>query len=184
MNLVVNPRKNSILAHAPPDKMAIIEQAVKAIDVPSGQSDSLLTNPTRMQVYRLHAIDPEPLVKTLEEVGELSPNTRLEVDKRNRVIIAYATLADHVIIRQLVERLDGSGRRFEVVPLRRLAADYVAGTIEFMMGAPPQDQGTGPGIAVFRLFFVSLGSPRRISPDGQVPRGRRRGEQPPAALGQ
>jgi type II secretory pathway component GspD/PulD (secretin) len=133
INLVVNTRKNSILAHAPPDKMAIIEQAVRMIDMPSNDRNSLLTNPTRMQVYRLHALDPEPLVKTLQEIGELEPATRLEVDQKNKVIIAYASLADHVVIRQLVDRLDGSGRRFEVIPLRRLAADYVAGTIEFMM---------------------------------------------------
>ena len=140
VNLIVNPRKNSILANAPPDKMAIIEQAIKTLDVQSDRADSLLTNPTRMQVYRLHAIDPDALVRTLQEVGELSPSTRLEVDAKNKALIAYASLADHVVIRQLVERLDGSGRRFEVVTLRRLAADYVAGTIDFMMNGKKQDE--------------------------------------------
>lgn len=139
INLVINPRKNSILANAPPDKMAIIEQAIKTLDVQSDRVDSLLTNPTRMQVYRLHAIDPDALVRTLQDVGELSPSTRLEVDAKNKALIAYASLADHVVIRQLVERLDGSGRRFEVVTLRRLAADYVAGTIDFMMNGKKQD---------------------------------------------
>lgn len=142
VNLVVNPRKNSILAHAPPDKMAIIEQAIKAIDVPTDQFDSLLINSARMQVYRLHNIDPTPLVKTLLDVGDLSPTARLEVDSRNNAVIAYATLADHVVIRQLVDRLDGSGRKFDVIPLRRLAADYVAGTIEFMMGSPKKEPET------------------------------------------
>ncbi|KKN53901.1 hypothetical protein LCGC14_0597560, partial [marine sediment metagenome] len=49
------------------------------------------------------AIDPEPLVKTLEDIGDLDMRTRLEVDKQNNTIIAYATLADHVTIRALVE---------------------------------------------------------------------------------
>jgi type II secretory pathway component GspD/PulD (secretin) len=141
VQLVVNPRKNSILAKAPPDQMVIIEQAVKSIDVPSDRFDSLIANPGRMQIYRLHGIDPEPIAKTLEEIGELDPTTRLEVDERNNAIIAFASLADHVIIRQLVERLDGSGRKFEVVQLRRLAADYVAGTIEFMMGSKEEESG-------------------------------------------
>ena len=144
MNLVVNPRKNSILAHAPPDKMAVIEQAIKAIDVPTGRSDSLLINVARMQVYRLHNIDPTPLVKTLLEIGDLSPTARLEIDTKNNAVIAYASLADHVIIRQLVDRLDGSGRKFEVIPLRRLAADYVAGTIDFMMGSSPKKEPETP----------------------------------------
>jgi hypothetical protein len=134
IHLVVNPRENSILAHAPPDKMAIVEQAVRTLDVPSSRGRSLVQSIQRMQIYRLASLEPEPLVKVLDEIGNLDPLTRLEVDKKNRSIIAYATLADHLTIRQLVEKLDGSDRQFEVIRLRRLEADYVAGTIEFMMG--------------------------------------------------
>jgi type II secretory pathway component GspD/PulD (secretin) len=134
LSLIVNSRSNSILATAPPDKMAIIEEAVKMLDVPNARSESLLANMTRLQVYRLSGIDPDPLVKTLEELGDLSPETRLEVDTKNRAIIAYATLADHVTIRTMVEKLDGSARSLEVIPLRRLSADYVAGTLKFLLG--------------------------------------------------
>jgi type II secretory pathway component GspD/PulD (secretin) len=140
VNLVVNPRRNSILVQAPPDKMAIIRQAVEALDVPAGPEESLLLSMHRMQIYRLAAIDPEPLVKTLEALGDLDPKTRLEVDKVNRAIIAYAPAVDHVMIRALVDQLDGSGRRFEVIPLRRLEADYVAGTIQFMMAGEEQKE--------------------------------------------
>ena len=141
ISLVANARKNSILAHAPPDKMAIIRQAVEAIDVPSDRRTSLLQNPGRMQVYRLHALDPETLVTTLEELGELDPTSRLDVDTKNKAIIAHASLADHLMIRQLIDQLDGSGRKFEAIRLRRLAADYVAGTVEFMMvGKKEEDQ--------------------------------------------
>jgi hypothetical protein len=140
VNLVVNMRKNSIVASAPPDKMAVIEQAVKVLDVASQGAESLLANVNRMQVYRLGAMDPEPLVKTITELGVLDPMTRLEVDKRNRSIIAYAPIADHLTIRALVNKLDGSGRKFEVVQLRRLEADYVAGTVDFMMGGNDKDK--------------------------------------------
>ena len=81
-----------------------------------------------MQVYRLGAVDPEPLIETLNDLGVLDPTTRLQVDKRNKSIIAYAPMADHLTIRALVNKLDGSGRKFEVIQLRRLEADYVAGT--------------------------------------------------------
>jgi hypothetical protein len=91
-----------------------------------------------MQVHRLHGVDPATLVKTLLEIGQLEPSTRLEVDAKNKSIIAYASLSDHLTIRQVVQRLDGSGRKFEVIQLRRLESDYVAGTIEFMMIGPPE----------------------------------------------
>src|SRR5581483_5122268 len=61
-------------------------------------------------------------------------------DKKNRSIIAYAPLVDHVTIKTVIDKLDGTDRRFEVIKLRRLEADYVAGTIQFMMGAPEQKQ--------------------------------------------
>jgi len=133
VKLVVNPRKNSIIAYAPPDKMAVIAQAVKALDVRSGSRDSLLARPDQVDVYRLHNLDPETLAKTLWDLGELQPTTRLEIDERNNALIVYGSLVDHATIRQLIQRLDGSGREFEVVRLRRLPADYVAGTVEFMM---------------------------------------------------
>jgi type II secretory pathway component GspD/PulD (secretin) len=144
VNLVVNTRRNSVLATAPPDKMAIIAEAVKVIDVPLDRDQSLLLNAGRMQVYRLAAIDPETLIKALEDSGDLDPTTSLVVDKKNKAIIAYAPLADHLTIRTLVEKLDGSSRKFEVIRLRRLAADYVAGTIGSMMGQTQEKRDERP----------------------------------------
>jgi type II secretory pathway component GspD/PulD (secretin) len=141
VTLAINIRSNSVLAQAPPDKMAIIAQAIEAIDIPVDRNALSLVNMGRMQVYRLSGVDPEPIVRTLKDIGNLDPSTRLEIDKKNSAIIAYAPLADHVTIRALVDKLTGSDRKFEVIRLRRLAADYVAGTIEFMLGsAPKKDQ--------------------------------------------
>jgi type II secretory pathway component GspD/PulD (secretin) len=134
VHMVVNPKENAVVVTAPADQMAIIAEAVKIIDVPSSRSQSLLKNMNRMQIYRLASIDPEAIVKMLQEIGDLDPTTNLQVDKKNRAIIAEASLADHMTIRMLVKKLDGTDRQFEVIKLRRLEADYVAGSIEFMMG--------------------------------------------------
>jgi type II secretory pathway component GspD/PulD (secretin) len=134
VHLVINPRENSIIANAAADHMAVIAEAVKVLDVPVDRSKSLLRNASRVGVYRMAAIDPESLVKMLRDLGELDPTTRLEIDKKNHSIIVNGSLADHMMIRTLVTRLDGTDRRFEVIKLRRLAADYVAGSVEFMMG--------------------------------------------------
>ena len=152
--MVVNERNNSLLVRAGPDKMSVIAQVVDAVDIPVSHDDSLLVNLNRMQVYRLAGIDPEPVVKTLMEIGNLDPATRLEVDKKNSAVIAYASLADHVTIRAVVDKLVGSERKFEVIRLRRLEADYVAGTIDFMMGSGKKEK-TRPN----PFFFGD--SPRR-----------------------
>jgi len=134
VTMAVNERNNSILVQARPDKMTVIAQVIDAVDIPLDRGNSLLVNLNRMQVYRLSGIDPEPVVKTLMEIGNLEPATKLEIDKKNSAIVAYASLPDHVTIRAVIDKLTGSERKFEVIHLRRLAADYVAGTIEFMMG--------------------------------------------------
>jgi hypothetical protein len=134
VHLVVNQRENSVIANAAADHMAVIAEAVKVLDVPVDRSRSLLKNSSRVGVYRMAAVDPEALVKMLRDLGELDPTTHLEVDKKNHSIIVNGSLADHMMIRTLVTRLDGTDRKFEVIKLRRLAADYVAGTVEFMMG--------------------------------------------------
>jgi len=142
IHLVVNRRENSVLASGPPDLIALCEQAVKTLDVPQAEGSSLLANAQRMQIYRLTSVDPEPLVETLNEIGNLDPETQLRVDKKGKSIIAYAPLADHMTIRAIVDKLDGTDRRFEVIKLRRLEADYVAGTIQFMMGEEQKQQNT------------------------------------------
>ncbi len=142
VRLLANERENSILATAPPDKMAIVSQAVKTLDVASSRGEHLLQNVQRMQVYRLNGVDPQALTDLLEDVGNLEPTTKVQVDTKNKSIVAYASLADHMTIKLLVEKLDGSSRKFQVIPLRKLSADYVAGSIEFMMGGEKEKTQT------------------------------------------
>ena len=132
--LVANARRNSVIASAPPDKMAIITAFVRRIDVPNENADSMSMLEARMKVYRLSSLDPKQLVATLLSMDVLEPTTRLEVDEKNKAIIAHASIADQYAIQQTIKRLDGSARDVEVIQLRRLRAEEVVGTIKFLMG--------------------------------------------------
>lgn len=132
--LVLNQRENMILAQAAPDQMEVIEKAIEQIDVPADSGRTLLQNINRMKVYRLESVDPQTLADLLQQLGDMDPATILKVDKEKRSIIAWATLSDHLTITTLVEKLDQSSRKIEVIPLRRLDAEYVAGTIRLLMG--------------------------------------------------
>ncbi|MCP4783162.1 MAG: hypothetical protein GY878_06390 [Fuerstiella sp.] len=137
--LVLNQRENMILVQAAPDQMAIIDKAIEQIDVPIETGNSLLQNVNRMKIYRLETVDPQTLVDLLQELGDMEPGTVLKVDDNKKSILAWASLADHLTITTLVERLDQSGRTFEVIPLRRLDAEYVTGTIRALMSPPPKE---------------------------------------------
>ncbi|NLE39732.1 MAG: hypothetical protein GX621_17070 [Pirellulaceae bacterium] len=133
VRMLADDRTNTLIVYAPPDVLAMIRDAVDVIDVPRDQGGTIQATVGRMKMYHLSTMDPEPLVKTLQELGNLDLDTRLEVDRKNNAIVAYAGLADHVTIQMMIDKLDGTGRQAEVIPLRRLEADYVAGTIQHVL---------------------------------------------------
>ncbi|MHB8902434.1 MAG: secretin N-terminal domain-containing protein, partial [Thermoguttaceae bacterium] len=109
--LLANERKNSVVVNAPPDKMAVIAEAIELLDVANFPEGSVIDSINRVQVYRLENVEPSAVVKMIEEMGTLDPTSHLEVDNENRVIIASATLVDHVTIRTLIDRLDRGSRQ-------------------------------------------------------------------------
>jgi type II secretory pathway component GspD/PulD (secretin) len=132
IHLLALQRNNSVLVTAPPDQMGVIKSAILSIDVPS-ERPSLSENAQLMKPYRLATLDPEALISMLEAVGDLDPQTKLEADKKNRAVIAYATPRDHKAISQIVANLDGTDRELHMIKLRRLDADQVAGTIRALL---------------------------------------------------
>lgn len=139
IHLVINSRQNSIIANAPPDKIVVIAEAVKMFDVPPQPGATIGANFQRVKVFRLAQLDPKALQAMLLQAGNLDPTTQLVADDKNKALIAYATPADQVTIEALISKLDGTGRQFKVIRLRRLQADYVAGSIQFMMGSEEEE---------------------------------------------
>jgi type II secretory pathway component GspD/PulD (secretin) len=154
--LAVNARENSILALAPPDKMGVIEQAIEAVDVPSGNGKGLMAHVQRVKVYRLSGLQPDTLVKVLKDLGGLDPTTKLEVDTKKNSLVVFGPLADQVMITDLVERLDGASRKFEVIQLRTLSAEYVAGSIISLMNGPEKQNDNGR--SRYPFYFFDSGS--------------------------
>ena len=141
ISFVINERRNSIIAQAPPNKMYIIEEAIELLDVESNRGGSLESYLGRIRTYRLETLDPEEVVNILFETGGLDPSTTLRVDEDSKAIIASAPPWDHLVIEKLVDKLDGSARQFKVVRLRRRRADQVATTIETLMVGKKEDEG-------------------------------------------
>ncbi|WP_253156872.1 secretin N-terminal domain-containing protein [Stieleria tagensis] len=132
--IVANTRQNSVLIRAPVDRIAIAKEFIHRIDVPSQSLSSLSDIESRVQVFRLSSIDPEKLIEIIGEMNVLEPSTRIRADDTNSALIVSGSAADRYIIASLIERLDGSGREFEVLQLRRLDATEVAESISFLMG--------------------------------------------------
>ena len=139
ISIVANERQNSVLIRAPADRVAVAMQFLKRIDVPSNSMTSLADIENRVEVFRLASLSPEKLIEIIGEMNVLEPSTRLRADDDGGAVIVNGSPADRYIIRSLVERLDGSGRSFEVMPLRRLDPVEVAESIAFLMGQKDDD---------------------------------------------
>ena len=162
VRLIVNDRENSLLVQAPPEQMAVIERSVEALDVPRDPGEGLLakivTREEPVRIYRLARLDPELVVRLLSNSGELDPMTRIEVDAKANALVVNAPATDHLVIAKLVESLDGTDRSFEVIPLRRLPADYVAGTVKFMMGVEEEKSDGNSRRSRYSYFSYGYGS--------------------------
>ncbi|QDT13794.1 secretin N-terminal domain-containing protein [Stieleria marina] len=143
VSIVANIRQNSVIIRAPADRVAVATEFIKRIDVPSDAMTSLADIQSRMQVFRLSSLDPEKLIEIITETNVLEPSTRLRADNENNALIVSGSAPDRFIITSLIERLDGSGRRFEVLQLRRLSPTEVAESISFLMGQKEEkDEGS------------------------------------------
>lgn len=135
LQIVPVPRENVLLVTGPADKIATIADAVELLDQPSLRSQSVLDSIQRTEVYRLENFDPEAFIETVREMGGLSPLTQIRADETRGAVIVSGSKVDHLILEQLLEKIDGTSREFHVIPLRKLDAEYVAGSIKLMMGA-------------------------------------------------
>jgi type II secretory pathway component GspD/PulD (secretin) len=156
IRLLALQRNNSVLVNAPPDQMGIIRSAIFKMDVPS-ERPSLSENATLMHVYRLATLDPEAMINMLESVGDLDPQTKLQADKKNRTVIAYATPRDQKAIAATVLNLDGTDRELHVIRLRKLDADMVAGTIRALLVGDEKKQDNNNGGRWGRFSFFGGG---------------------------
>tara|TARA_R110002072_G_scaffold302710_2_gene487534 strand:+ start:4110 stop:7430 length:3321 start_codon:yes stop_codon:yes gene_type:complete len=134
IQIVPVPRENVLLVTGPADKIATISDAIELLDQKSLRSQSILDSIQRTEVYRLENFDPDAFIETVQELGGLSPLTQIRADKTRGAVIVSGSKIDHLILEQLLEKIDGTSREFHVIPLRKLDAEYVAGSIKLMMG--------------------------------------------------
>ena len=139
VHLVVNEQENSILANAPPDKLAIVRQAVQALDVPSAAAGETSDAVTRMRIYRTKSVDPDSIaemVGNLIEMGKLESTTQVQADDNSNTVIVYATPADHLAIANLVSQIDEDGRDVRIIALHELEPTYALQAVKLLLQGP------------------------------------------------
>ncbi|MCH8243711.1 MAG: hypothetical protein IH897_14040, partial [Planctomycetes bacterium] len=130
VHIAVNRLQNTLLVNAPADLMPMIARTIEQLDIGDGGRPEAGSGLFTMERYKTVTASSDSVIMALQEIGNLNPLTQLQSDGGSKTIFAYATAADHAKIVKLIGKLDGSGRRPEVIWLPpNLPADQVAGSI-------------------------------------------------------
>lgn len=128
--VAVDERTASLLVTATAEDMKLIEDTIKAIDVPplEGRVTAAQGAPY-LEVYQLKSADPLEATKT---ISVLFPGTVLNEDGRSRRIHIQATPEQHRQIADMIRRLDGEGggSQMAVLPLGRMDAYTATASIQ------------------------------------------------------
>jgi type II secretory pathway component GspD/PulD (secretin) len=134
--LVVNEKENSILVQAPPEKMEIARQAIESLDKELPPSESVWETINKVKVYSVSGYDPATIAKllaSLQEIGNLSKDTRIQHDATQQRIIAVAGADDQLTISRLIEQFRGEKRSAHVLPLSGVEAEYAVNALKLVL---------------------------------------------------
>ena len=204
MNMQVSSLRsaNTLLVTATTEGLALVEEILKAIDLPTGRSAADLAdaNEPSLRVYGMTIADESEVAKTLDV---LIPGVVVNEDRRQDTIHVFATPQQHREVDRLVRMLDiseGGSRTIEVIQLMRSDPAATAAFLnEMFSGGDREDRpsiqaelpsrsivvrGTDNQIAEVRSALQKLGEPAQpgsaVDPPGGVRRirlGNRSGRQ-------
>ena len=131
----VDERTNTLFVTAKPDKLALVENVVKSLDIPEAAGSAGEGRQTpKFSVYPVEAGTAAGLVKALDELFERSPETRIAAHPSDRALLVYATPREHERIGELLEQFQSEGLKVEVIQLSVLDAVSTASLIKKVLG--------------------------------------------------
>lgn len=146
----VDERTNTLFVTATPDKLSLVSQVVKALDVPQvGDADALASQTPRIEVYPVASGTADGLAKVMESVVGTSSEVRISAHPDGRALIVYATPREHDRLKSVLQQLQSEGLRVEVIPLRVLDAASTVTLIRALLGQKEKE----PTRSRFPFFF-------------------------------
>lgn len=146
----IDERTNTLFVSATPDKLALVAEVVKSLDVaPTGGPEETLQTP-RIEVYPVAAGSAEGLAKVMEGIVGRSPEVRVSPHPDGRALIVYATPREHARLREVLAQLKTEGLRVDVIQLRALDA---ASTVDLIKGLLGQKEQQPQSRSRFPFFF-------------------------------
>ncbi|MGD0900779.1 MAG: secretin N-terminal domain-containing protein, partial [Thermoguttaceae bacterium] len=147
IRVAVEPGTNRIVASGSPEKVARVQQIVKALDVAApGQTGSRVEGTPQLEVYTVTGSDPQAVLAVLQTLLTGLPDVRLAVDPKTGNLIAMARPAQQATIRATLAQLQREAQRVEVIRLVRVDPQTAVLAITKLFGAAEAGKTTAPQV--------------------------------------
>lgn len=125
--VTLDSRTNRVLVHASRSGHAVVEELIKALDVPPEAGEKKEEQNT-LEVYSLKYADGQTVVMMAAEVV---PDAMMTLDSDSKRLIAYASASEHKRLKEFIQQIDiapesGGGDQIKVFQLVHTEAAWIA----------------------------------------------------------
>ncbi len=133
-----------LLASGKAEKLARVEQIIKALDVAAPGGLSIEETP-QLEIYSITGSDPTAVLQVLQTLLAGQPDVRLALDPKTGNLVAQARPAQHATIRATLEQMQRDARKIEVIRLRNVDPQLAVLSINKLF-AVEGDIGSAPKV--------------------------------------
>ena len=144
ISIAVDVLGTRLYATGSSDKIAVLQDVVKSVDVASGEikaSGTAALEQPQLLTHPIQVADPEGALAVMQTLLAGLPDVRLALDPKTNKIIALARPSEHRTIVETIKQLEGEEARFEVIQLRRIDPQLAVLTINNFFGVDEESTG-------------------------------------------
>lgn len=140
---------DQLFATGDPSKLDLLSSIVMRADTaPPGseEGDDVELAAAVLKTHLIEVADLQSVYDVLQTLLAGQPEVRLAIDENRQAIVALARPTTQVQIETAIEELEGSGKDFEIISLKRLEPANALLTINKFFGVTEADSGNGPKV--------------------------------------
>lgn len=140
---------DQLFATGDPSKLDLLSSIVTRADTAPPGADDGEDVEQAAAVLKTHLIEVAELQSVFDVLQTLlagQPEVRLAIDQNRQAIVALARPTTQIQIESAIQELEGSGKDFEIINLKRLEPANALLTINKFFGVTEADSGNGPKV--------------------------------------
>jgi hypothetical protein len=137
-----------MFATGDPEKLQLLRDLVPRIDrTPDAEGEQLeAPEELSLRTYLVEAADPSLVLRVVQTLLANLPGVRLDVDATSGKLVALARPSEHEVIEETLQQLAGQGKKFEVIPLKRVDPELAVMAINKFFRLTSEDEEAEPDL--------------------------------------